>query len=76
MNSSEFGLSISPETRNAYISYCNDQTTAKDFLATFTEDLPFIPLMFKSSTLAYSKGITQAVTPMVSDSYYSLQKLK
>lgn len=76
MNSSEFGLSVSSEIKNAYISYCNGQLGEKEFLNSFNEDLPFIPIMFKSSTLAYSKGITKGINPMVSDSYFNLQNLK
>ncbi len=76
MDSSEFGLFVSSDLKNSYVSYCNDQLGEKEFLAGFNEDLPFIPIMFKSSTLAYSKGITKGISPRISDSYYNLQNLK
>lgn len=75
-DSAKFGLSVSPEIRASYTSFCSGETKTADFLNTFNESLPLIPIMFKSSTVAYSKNIVSTVIPMVSDSYFSLQNLE
>jgi hypothetical protein len=68
--------SSSENLKTIYNGFCSGEKTTSEFLSAFSEELPFIPLMFKNSALVYSKAISEDLNLGVTDSYLSLQNIR
>lgn len=68
--------SSSENLKTIYNGFCSGEKTTSEFLSAFSEELPFIPLMFKNSALVYSKAISNDLNLSVTDSYLSLQNIR
>ncbi len=76
LTDAEFGLSATPSLLESYAAFNTYKASAEDFLNTFSSELPFIPIMYKSGSVSFTKSITEKVETSVSDSYKSIQYLK
>lgn len=76
LNLNSLMSSSSEELKSIYNGFCSGEKTTLEFLTPFSEELPFIPLMFKNSALVYSKAISNDLNLSVTDSYLSLQNIR
>lgn len=59
----------------AYESYMKGDKSVSDMLASFSEELPFIPLVFRLGTVSYSKDFSVDLISSISDPYYNIEKI-
>ena len=76
LTNKEFGLSPSQTILDLYSNFNTYKTSPKEFLEAFSSELPFIPIMYKSGSVAYTKSATAKIETSVSDCYKSIQNLK
>lgn len=57
----------------AYRSYLDATGTYADFLTAFQQEVPFMPLLFRSGILVYNRNISADIKTSVSDIYYNLE---
>ena len=63
-----YGVSSSGPAAKAYRQYLSGDATIEEFLTAFAEDMPYIPLCWRSGLAAYDRGLT-ALTPTGYDPY-------
>lgn len=63
-----YGISKTGEAAKAYRQYLSGDSTLADFIRTFSEDMPYIPLCWRDGIAAYDRRLT-AVTPTGYDPY-------
>ena len=61
-------MSASGPAAKAYRQYLSGDATIEEFLTAFAEDMPYIPLCWRSGLAAYDRGLT-ALTPTGYDPY-------
>ena len=57
----------------AYRSYLDSTGTYADFLTAFQQEVPFMPLLFRSGILVYNRNISTDIQTSVTDIYYNLE---
>lgn len=57
----------------AYRGYLDATGTYADFLTVFQQEVPFMPLLFRSGILVYNRNISTDIKTSVSDIYYNLE---
>lgn len=60
--------------RAAYRSYRDDGTKYEDFIRQFNQEMPFVPLLFRSGVLIYNRNIKTKIVTSVTDVYYNLEE--
>ncbi len=58
----------------AYRSYRDGSGEYADFIRAFNEEMPFVPLLFRSGILIYNRNIKTDVKVSVTDIYYNLEE--
>ena len=66
-----FGISQSGKAAVSYRAYLGGTATLAEFLTVFGEEMPYLPLCWRSGLAAYHRGIT-TVTPSAYDPYDGL----
>lgn len=67
-------LDISPELLSAYQGFRIGAGTTQSLVETFEEQLPFVPLVYRSGMVAFSRDFPATVTATEQDVFYSIQK--
>ncbi len=67
-----FGIAQSPELFAAYNAFAANSNEAEAFETIFSQQLPWIPLCWRSGTLVVNKQIT-GIIPSCSNIFYSMQ---
>lgn len=75
LNYKSFSLSVSDNLRTVYNEFSKGTVAPEVFLSAFSEELPFIPLMFKNTAVTYSKAVSSKISVSVTDSYLNLQNI-
>ncbi|MBQ8575136.1 MAG: ABC transporter substrate-binding protein [Clostridia bacterium] len=70
------GYGIDPECESAtdYKSFENGEKTMQEFLDTFADDLPFIPLAYRKGLTVRNEKITTQAKTIVSDYYFNIDE--
>ena len=66
--SASYGISSSGAAAKAYRQYLSGDKTVEEFMTAFAEDMPYIPLCWRSGLAAYDRQLT-ALTPTGYDPY-------
>ncbi len=66
--SASYGISSSGAAAKAYGQYLSGDKTVEEFMTVFAEDMPYIPLCWRSGLAAYDRRLT-ALTPTGYDPY-------
>ncbi|MBQ4153087.1 MAG: hypothetical protein IJD11_01910 [Oscillospiraceae bacterium] len=75
-NSAILGGKRSEGLMNAYNAYLDGTGSYSDFITAFNQELPFVPLLFRSGLLIYNRNIKTDITVSVTDVYYNLEAWK
>ena len=67
-----YGIVQSPELATAYNNFLADSSTAEAFESMFAQQLPWIPLCWRTGTLVVNKQVTGMI-PSCSNIFYSMQ---
>ena len=70
-----FGISQKGKAAASYRAYLGGTATLAEFLTVFGEEMPYLPLCWRSGLAAYHRGIT-TVTPSAYDPYGGLAEWK
>ena len=63
-------------TADVYKGFYSGTYTVKDLAATFSAELPVIPVCFGSGLLIYSDKLGKGLEPTISDIFYNLENIK
>ena len=63
-----YGVPTSGGAAKAYRRYLSGDTTAEEFMTAFAEDMPYVPICWRSGLAAYDRRLT-ALTPTGYDPY-------
>lgn len=69
-----YGIDAECESAKDYHSYENGDKTMQEFLDTFSDDLPFIPLAYRKGLTVRSEKIKTKNTTIVSDYYFNINE--
>ncbi len=61
---------------SAYRSYRDGSGKYADFIRAFNEEVPFVPLLFRSGILIYNRNIKSEIKVSATDIYYNLEEWK
>ncbi len=75
-NSVSQGIAKDSPAQKAYDKYLNGEISVSDFLDEFYEDLPFIPLLYRSAGVNSNSAMAVSSSPIVSDYYNNIDKWK
>lgn len=75
-NNLSCGISSSCDSAAAYSSYSNGEAGIDSFISTFNEDLPFIPLLYRTGNIYSGESMAVVNNSIVSDYYYNTEKWK
>lgn len=70
--SAAYGGASSGTAAQAYAAYLSGEQTLEEFIGTFVQDPPYIPLCWRSGAAAYSRAMSR-VTPTAFDIYYGIE---
>ncbi len=73
-NSVSTGISRDTIAQKKYIDYLNGKIQIDEFLNAFYEDMPFIPLLFRSVGINSNLSMVVSGSGIVSDYYYNIDK--
>ncbi len=59
---------------NAYNTYLDETGSYADFMTAFQNEMPFVPLLYRSGILIYNRNIKTDIQVSVTDVYYNLQE--
>ena len=71
-----YGIDTKGKASKAYESYLNGSTDIFKFIDTFNEDVPFIPLCFRSGIAAYTRSLKYGNTAHINDIYADIEDWK
>lgn len=60
----------------AYRAWLDGTGSYRDFMTAFRNEMPFVPLLFRSGILIYNRNISGDVRVSASDAYYNLEEWK
>ena len=69
-----YGIDAECESAKDYHSYENGDKTMQEFLDTFADELPFIPLAYRKGLTVRSEKIKTKNTTIVSDYYFNIDE--
>lgn len=69
-----YGIDSECESAKDYKSFENGEKTMQEFLDTFADDLPFIPLAYRKGLTVRSEKIKTASETIVSDYYFNIDE--
>ena len=69
-----YGIDAECESAKNYHSYENGDKTMQEFLDTFADELPFIPLAYRKGLTVRSEKIKTKNTTIVSDYYFNIDE--
>lgn len=69
-----YGIDAACESAKDYHEYENGEKTMQEFLDTFSDDLPFIPLAYRKGLTVRSEKIKTKNTTIVSDYYFNIDE--
>ncbi len=69
-----YGINSYSDSAVAYLSYQNGNTDIGLFVNTFRDDLPFIPLLYRTGNIFSNQAIKTADEAIVTDFYYNADK--
>ena len=75
-NSTNEAPVITLTTKEAYNGYYSGIYTVQDIITAFTAELPVIPVCFRSGLVIYSEKLGTGTTPIISDLFYKIEKIK
>lgn len=58
-----------------YEKYMKGEISVTEMLTSFSEETPFIPLVFRKGTVSYSKHFSKELISSISDPYYNIEKI-
>lgn len=61
---------------SAYQAYLDGSGSYSDFIAAFHQEIPFLPLLFRSGVLIYNRNIRADIKVSPTDVYYNLEEWK
>lgn len=67
-----YGGAADGEAAKAYQAYLTGEQQLSEFIETFLQDIPYIPLCWRSGVAAYSRSMSQ-ITPTAFDVYYGIE---
>lgn len=59
-----------------YSKYLNGDVTTKDMLTAFSDEIPFIPLIYRLGTVSYFGNFSKELISSASDCYYNIEEIK
>lgn len=72
-DSSFYGYSPYSECVEKYISFTKGECEIMDFINSFNDDVPFIPLCFRNAVVSYTNAITADYNCSESDVFYDIE---
>lgn len=61
---------------SVYEKYLNGETEIDEMLTAFSEEIPFIPLIYRLGTVSYFGNFSEELISSVGDCYYNIEKIK
>ena len=58
-----------------YENYMKGSISTTEMLESFSEEIPFVPLVFRQATVSYSENLSGELISSISDPYYNIEKL-
>lgn len=68
------GINTYCESAKAWESYKKSEAGIEDFIKTFSEELPFLPLLYRNGRVTSNSSISQPCETIVTDYYYNADK--
>lgn len=73
--SDKFNANTLSKVKSAYLDYLSGKTKITDFMNIYFENIPFIPVCYRSGLTGYSQTASIAAVSSVSDAYYNFQSI-
>lgn len=64
------------KTKDIYDGFYNGVYTTEDVISAFNAELPVIPICFRNGLVIYSNRLGTGITPVISDLFYNIEKIK
>ena len=74
-NSNKFNAKTLSKVKSAYLDYLSGKTKITDFMNIYFENIPFIPICYRSGLTGYSQMVSIPAVSSVSDAYYNFQSI-
>ena len=74
-DSGKFNAKTLSKVKSAYLDYLSGKTKITDFMNIYFENIPFIPICYRSGLTGYSQTASIAAVSSVSDAYYNFQSI-
>lgn len=71
-----YGINTSSKSSKAYEAYLNGSSDIFKFIEVFNEDVPFIPLCFRSGIAAYTRSLKYSNKAHINDIYADIDEWK
>lgn len=69
----KYGIDIDGETSNAYYNYLNGDAELGSFLLAFSNEMPYVPLVYRKGMVCFSKAMSGDVQSTVTDSFGNIE---
>lgn len=60
---------------SVYEKYMKGEIPVEEMLTSFSQETPFIPLVFRLGTVSYSENFSKELISSISDPYYNIEKI-
>ena len=71
----KFDAKTLSKVKSVYLDYLSGKTKITDFINYYLENIPFIPICYRSGLTGYSQTASIAAVSSVSDAYYNFQSI-
>lgn len=75
-SSASYGIDLKSTIKESYESYINEETEITEFITDFSNDLPFIPLLYRCASVNSNSAMSVSCSSIVSDYYNNIDKWK
>lgn len=69
----KYGIDIDGETSNAYYNYLNSDAELGSFLLAFSNEMPYVPLVYRKGMVCFSRAMNGDVQSTVTDSFGNIE---
>lgn len=69
----KYGIDIDGDTSNTYYNYMNSDTELGSFLLAFSNEMPYVPLVYRKGMVCFSKAMSGDVQSTVTDSFGNIE---
>lgn len=69
----KYGIDIDGDTSNAYYNYLNGDAELGSFLLAFSNEMPYVPLVYRKGMVCFSKAMSGDVQSTVTDNFGNIE---